>query len=501
MGTNAHSRYLFKHALIQEAAYESILKSKRQQYHRHIAQVIEERFSEIARSQPELLARHYRQAALSSQAIRYLQAAAEKAVQRSANLEAITHLRTALALVGSINEAAQRAQQELALQIALGVPLIAMHGFASPQVESAYERARELCQEAGEVPQLFPASWGLWVFYTARGRHQTALELARQCLKIGERGNDEALKLEAHHALGVSLQVLGECRQALSELEQVIALYDPEKHSACAYTFGQDPGVVCRSHAALALWLLGYPDQARRVNAEALRLGEQVGHPYSLAAANNFGAMLHQMCGETAAVREKTEAAIALSTDRQFAFWMHIGRILRGWMLAAHPEDLEGIAEMSAGLKAFESTGAEILKPYFVALLAQAHARAGQPDIGLELLNTAQVTANRNQERWWEAELYRLKGELLLERKSGQAQQNLTEAQQCFSHAIEIARTQDAKGLELRATMSLTRLLSRRGERKKAYAILAPVYDWFTEGFDTADLRDAMEMLKQLSLI
>ncbi|MGH8012256.1 MAG: ATP-binding protein [Candidatus Binataceae bacterium] len=501
IGSALQTRYLFKHALIQDAAYESILKSKRQQYHRHIAEVIERRFGEIARSQPELLAHHYTEADLALEAIRYRQLAAEKAVQRSANTEAIAHLRKALGLLERLPETPERIQQELMLQTALGVPLMVTEGFGSPEAERVYERARELCRQVGETPQLFPVLWGLWVPYTARGKHETALEVSQQCLNIAQRANEPVLLMEARHLLGVSLLELGDFRRALDQLDQAIATYDPDKHRALAYTFGQDSCVVCLSHSAWALWFLGYPDQARRRNQKALASAERIAHPFSLALACDFAAWLHQICREHEMIRGRTETAIRLSSDHQFAFLMHMGEILRGWAIAAECDIENGISQIGAGLRAFEATGTETMKPYFLALLAEVYARTGKSDEGLEVLGTAQVIANRNKERWWQAELYRLTGELTLARakKRGDERESWNESERCFRLALQIARRQEAKSLELRAAMSLGRLLDKRRVGRKARALLEPIYGWFTEGFDTPDLKEAKAILATLS--
>ncbi len=284
-GVPPAASYQFKHALIQDAAYQSLLKSKRQQIHRQIAQALKERFSEVVEAQPELLAHHYTAAELKDAAIPYWKLAGEKSMRRSANLEAITHFGKAQELLKALPETPERFQQELALHLAQGTPLIATRGFASPDVAKVYGRARELCQMAGETLPLFPIYWALWSFYTARAEHKTARELAEQCLRMADGADNSELRVLGHHALGVTMLALGQFATALQHLEEVIAIYDPTRHASMAFVYGQDSGVVCRSHAAWALWFLGYPDQARKKNEEAVALARQLSHPYSLVIA------------------------------------------------------------------------------------------------------------------------------------------------------------------------------------------------------------------------
>ena len=333
-GVPPQATYLFKHALIQEAAYQSLLRSTRQQYHQRIAQVLAERFPAIAETQPELLAHHFTEAGLSGQAVDYWQRAGERASQRSANVEAIAHLTKGLKVLETLPEIPERTQQELHLQTTLGPALMATKGYTTPEVEQAYTRARELCRQLGETPQLFPALRGLWLFYIARAELQMARELGEQLLALAQSVQAPALLLIGHDALGVSLFYLGELAPAQAHLEQEITLYDPQQHRSLAFLYGQDPGVVCLSYAASALWLLGYPDQALKRSHEALTLAHELSHPFSQALALNFAALLHQDRREGQAAQERAEAVIALSHEQGFPFRVAWGTILRGWALA-----------------------------------------------------------------------------------------------------------------------------------------------------------------------
>jgi predicted ATPase len=329
-GLPPQARYLFKHALIQDAAYQSLLKSTRRQYHQQIAQVLEGQFAETKETQPELLAHHYTEAGFIAQAIPYWQRAGQKAIERSANVEAIGHLSKGLGLLKTLPYTAEHVRQELSLQIALGAPLIATRGYAAPEVEHAFARARELCRQVGETPQLFPVLRGLWVFYEVRAEHQAARELGEQLLTLAQSLQDPALFVEAHRALGNTLFWLGEETSARVHLEQSLALYDPQQHSTLAFLYGSDPGVICLAYTAFALWCLGYPGQALQSIHEALTLAQRLAHSHSLAFALTWAAILHWLRREGQATKEQAEAAIALATEQGFPFWVAQGTIMRG---------------------------------------------------------------------------------------------------------------------------------------------------------------------------
>ena len=491
-GVPPQATYTFKHALIQDAAYQSLLRSMRQQYHQKIAQVLEERFPETAETQPELLAHHYTEAGFNEQAIAYWQRAGRRAYERSANVEAVSYLTKGLELLKALPDTSERTQHELALQTTLGPALMALKGYAALEVERAYTRARELCQQLGEPRQLFSVLLGLWNCHFVRGELQTGRELGEQLLSLAQSVQDPVFRVRAHAALGEILFHLEELALARAHLEQGIALYEPlRRHSRAV----QDPGVACVCYAALTLWFLGYPDQAIQRSQEAFMLAQEQSHSFSLSVALCGVAWLHQFRREGRAAQDRAEAAITLSTEQGFSLWVAMGIIFRGWALANQGQREDGILQIRQGIAAWRATGAELLRPYWLALLAEAYGKVEQPEEGLHILAEALAVMDKNEERWWEVELYRLKGELLLARSAEQH----TEVEACFCQALDIARRQQAKSLELRAATSLSRLWQQQGKRAEAYDLLAPIYGWFTEGFDTADLQEARALLEELS--
>jgi predicted ATPase len=501
-GLPPQATYVFKHVLIQDAAYQSLLKSTRQQYHQRIAQVLAAQFPDIVETQPELLAQHCTEAGMAAQAILYWQRAGQQAMQRSANLEAINHLTKGLELLKTLPETPERARQELDVQTALGPALMAAKGYAAPEVEHTYARARDLCRQMGEPPQLFPVLWGLYTLYVIRAELRMAHELGEQLFSLAQRQQDPALLIQAHRALGNSLVWLGEFAPALAHLQQEMTLYDPQQHRSLTFLYGEDLGVVCLSYTALVQWLLGYPDQALKSTHEALSLARELSHPFSLARALFWAARLHQMRREAQAVHERVEALMALAREQGFSYRLTQGTILRGWALIEQGQGDLGIAQMRQSLANHRAGGAELARTYWLAMLAEAYGKGGQAREGLHVLEEALVVVEKTGERYWEAELHRLKGQLLLKCQVRNLQSGVrqpSEAEACFWRALTIAHRQGAKSLELRAAMNLTRLWQQQGKHDEARELLEEVYNWFTEGFDTADLQEAKELLEELS--
>jgi TOMM system kinase/cyclase fusion protein len=494
-GVPPQSTYVFKHALIQDAAYESLLKSTRQHYHQRIAQVLEAQFPETTETQPELLAHHYTAAGLIAQAIAYWHHAGQSAVQRSAHVEAINHLRTGLELLQTLPETAERTQREVDMLIALGTSLRVTKGYAASEVEETYSHARHLCAYLNDPPQLFPVLRGLWSYYHNRAALQTAHALGEQLLALAQQVQDAAMLVTAHRTLGTTLFFLGAVALAHTHFVQGIALYDPKQHRASAFLYGEDGGVVCKSLAAWTLWCLGYPNQGLTCSHEAVALAQQMASPFSVAFALSCAAEFHQFRREQGFTQGRAEAAISLTTEQGFPFFMAFGAILRGWALVHQGQAQAGIDQINQGLRGLRATGAELGRSYWLALLAEAYGIMGQPEAGLTMLTEALTVVDKTGERWYEQELYRLKGELLLQQNAA----NQGEAESCFRHALDIARNQQAKSFELRATTSLSRLWQQQGKHQEAHDLLAPVYNWFTEGFDTADLKDAKALLDTLA--
>jgi predicted ATPase len=494
-GLPPQAMYRFKHSLIQDAAYHSLLKSTRQQHHQRIAQVLELRFPETVETQPELLAHHYTEAGLSAQAIPYLQSAGQRAAQRSAHLEAIQHLSTGLALLATLPETPARAQQELDLQMALGPPLMATKGYAASEVEQTYARARALCAQVGETPQLFSMLRGLCLFYRNRGALPTARELGEQLDQLAQRAAAPTPRLEAHTTLGGTLFFLGEYAAARTHLEQGIALADPTAQRALALRHGEAPGVRCLILAANTLWCLGFPAQAMQRSQQALTLAQELAHPYSLATTQHFAAYLHYYRREAPAVHALAEALLTLAAAQRFSLLVGFGACWQGWALAIQGQCEAGIAQMHQGLAAVRATGQTLTQPLCLVLLAEAVGHTDQVEEALRRLGEALAAFEASGRGDMLAEAHRLQGELLLR----QAGSDSAQAKACFQQALAIARRQQAKSLELRAAMSLGRLWQQQGKCAEAHALLAPIYGWFTEGFNTADLREAKALLEELS--
>jgi class 3 adenylate cyclase/predicted ATPase len=494
-GVPPQATYVFKHALIQDAAYESLLKSTRQHYHQRIAQVLEAQFPETAEAEPELLAHHSTEAGLTEKAVGYWYKAGQRASERSAHVEALVHLRQGLALLETLPETPQRLQREVDMLIALGASLLTTKGYGAAEVGETYTYARQRCQPLEDPQRLFPVLRGLWNYYYTRAEYQTARALGEQLLTLAQQSQDSAMLLAAHRALGATWLMLGGGAAAHTHFTQGMVLYDPPQHRVYAFLYGEDAGVVCASHDAWTLWLLGYPDQGLARNDEAVTLVQQSAYPFSLSFALSFAAVFHQFRREVQIAQEYTETSISVATAQGFPFWRARGALLHGWALAHQGQAQAGIEQINQGLTAYRTTGGEIGRPYLLALLAEAHGTLGQPEGGLKVLTEALALVDKTGERWYEPELYRLKGILLLQQNSD----NQGEPEACFHHAIAIAQSQQAKSWELRAATSLARLWQQQGKRAEARELLAPVYDWFTEGFDTADLQEAKALLAALA--
>src|SRR5262245_35450059 len=494
-GQPPEARYVFKHALVRDAAYASLLRSTRQQLHTRIATVLEAQFPDTAAAQPEIVAHHFMEARLPAQAVGYWHKAGQHATERSAHVEAIAHLTKGLEALEMLPETPERAEHELALQLALGAPLQATKGYAAPERRQAYARAWELCQHMGETPQRFPVLFGLWQCYALGAEWPRAREVGEQLVSQAQHQDNPALLLEADRALGFTLFCLGEFVPARAYAEQGMALYDPQQHHAHAFLYGQDPGVTCRMYAAAALWFLGYPDQAVVRSHEALTVAQERAHPYSVATALGWMPMIRQYCRDIPAVHHWAQAAMTLCTEHGFPLWLAWGTLMQGWALTQQRAGEEGIVQICRGVAAFRATGTEVWRPYYLALLAEAQEKIGRAEEGLRTLAEASTLMDKTGERCWEAEIHRLKGEFLLR----QDVSNAPQAEACLHQAMDVARRQEAKSLELRAATSLARLWQQQGKQIEAYELLAPIYGWFTEGFDTADLQDARALLEELS--
>ena len=498
-GVLPQAHYLFKHALIQDTAYQSLLKSTRQRYHQQTAQVLERQFPETVETQPELVAHHYTEARSPTQAIPYWQQAGQRAVQRSANVEAVSHLTMGLELLKTLPDTSDRAQQELSLQLAIGPPLWILQGSGASAVRATYNRALELCRQLGETPQLLPTLLGLRATYVAQGDYRTARELSEQCLRLAQSVQDKNLLMQSHLGMGAILMYLGEFAPAREHLEQAYTLYDPQQHNPRVSRTSQDPGVVSLTNLAWTLWFLGYPEQAVKKGPEALALARDISHPFSLGWAFNLAAKVHLFRQEAPLVQEQAEAMLKLAADQDIPYWATEGTMMRGWALAEQKKETEGIAEMCQGLTAWRDMGMRLVASFFLAFPIEAYRRTGQIKKGQQALTEALTLVDNSGERIYEAELYRLKGTLTLVSKGQSPKAKVEEeAEECFRKAIAVARQQQAKSLELRAVMSLARLWQQQGKKEEARKMLSDIYSWFTEGFDTKDLQEAKALLVEL---
>lgn len=495
-GVAPDATYIFKHALIQDTAYQSMLVSRRQQLHTKIADTLVERFPETTGTQPELVAHHYTEAGLADRALDYWQRAGERAVERSANLEGITHLTKGLNVLATLPDSRDRPERELTLRTALGPALMSTKGLGAPEVEQNYTQALALCRQLGERSELFAVLRGLWEFHELRGDLITALELAEELFRLALAVDDPAFRLIAHDVLGDTLYWRGEFTRSLEHLERGIELYRFDEHRALAHQHaGYDPGVACRSFSAYALWYLGYPDRAVRRNEEAIALAQELSQTFSMILAVEFGAVVRHLRRESSLAKAGAETDVALSTEQVNAYFLGCGMVEQGWAIAQEGQVDEGLALIVRGMDGCRSSGAVLELPHCWASLADVYRGAGRIEEALEAVAKGLTQAQETSARFNEAELYRLKGELLLMGAGPGAE----DAERCFRQAVEIARRQSAKSLELRAAMSLARLFQRQGKREDARRLLAEVYAWFTEGFDTADLKDARALLDALA--
>jgi adenylate cyclase len=488
-------RYEFIHALYQNVVYHQMAAARRVRLHQRIGARLEAAYGADAGDMAAELAMHFAQGRDAPRAIPYLQQAGENALRRSAHHTAITHLTTAVQLLETLPETPERTQRALALYLALGTSLMAAHGFAAPETGTAFRRAHALSQQVGDPEQAFAAVRGLSLFHTLRGELRPARALGEQLLRQTHR-SQPALRLEAHRLLGATLLWQGVVIEARGHFEQSLALYEPQ-HRVYTFLYGVDSGVASGIFLAMALWVLGYPEQASQQSQAALTLAQELAHPMSLASARTFTAMLHQWARESALTQHWTETTIALATEHGFPQWLQTNTSLLGWALARQGQVAEGLSRMRQSFDTWRAIGAGLYQPYLLALLAEAHAMGGRMDEGLHLLDDAFAAVHHSGEGLYEAELYRLHGELLLAHASTPS--TLERAEGSLQQALAIARQQQAKSWELRAALRLSRLWQHQGKREAARALLAPVHGWFTEGFDTADMLEAKTLLADLS--
>lgn len=485
-------RYRFVHVFYQNTLYASLRPTRKVQLSRAVADALLRCYGDRNRETASELAALYEAARDLIQAARCYRLAAENAVHVFASREAIALAHRGLDSLKDLPETREKQQAEFALQITLGNLLIASRGYASPDVATAYSKARQLCQALGDTANLPPVLYGLYVNHMARADYKSALSFGQEFLALAESSRDPAMVVGLR-AVGVPLFFMGMLAEARQKFEQGLAMYNAVEHRPLTWVYGGEPAMVCHNYLAWTLWIQGYPDQAAYHSREAVRLSREVAHAQSQAQALAGAGLLHQYQGEPRLVREMAEAAIALASEQGLALWLGWGTILRGWAMIEQGETSAGLDRIRRGIEGTRVTGAGMWLTYLLCLLAEAYESVGRPDEGLALLDEVPELVENNEERYWEAELYRLRGELLNTQGAPPA-----DCERLFAQALEIAKRQGAKSLELRAAMSLARSFLQQGNQRLARQILAPTYDWFTEGFGTPALREAKELLDEI---
>jgi len=493
-GMPPDAEYTFKHALVQDAAYSTLLRSRRQQLHARIASILESQFPDVVETQPELIGRHFGEGGFEEKAITYFTIAGELAVKRGAHAEVIRHFRRALELLQGQPETAERSKAELKVLEKLGPALQAAHSFGAPEVERTYLRARDLCEQLGEPVGLFRALWGLWVNTVGRERYEAARPIADELFTVAHRLDDRALLLEAHHAMCPNTLWVGDPQAARSHGEQGMRLYEREEHRSLAFLFGgHDPGVCCRMHSGMALWFLGYPDRARECSRTGLAMARELSHVQTIVGELPLGGIINQLCGDVVAVHEIAESLTSLSTEHGFPQWLAFGNILNAWVLAQNRGESPS-ARLRRAINEYRAAYEQYV-PYFLTLLAAIQSRYGELTEGLDTVASALGLTGERGSRLLDPELLRLKGELLIARDP----RAKADAEVAFCQAMDIAQRQNSKSWELRAAMSMARLWRDQGKQNEAHELLASVYGWFTEGFDTLDLKQAEALLDELA--
>jgi len=493
------SIYTFQHILFQRYLYNSLDEVERSHLHEEVGTALETLYGEQSEEIAVHLVRHFQEAGLVAKAIDYLHKAGNKAVKLSANEEAISHFSKGLELLKTLPDSPERIQQELTLLLALGSPLLAAKGYASPELGRAYARAGELCKQIDESPQLFQALALLCWFYLSRAELKKAYKLGEQLISLSQRLQDPILVAVANWTLGLCLLYLGEFSSARAPLEQVVKFYDPQQHSFLAFIFGQDAGVSCLAWLGWALWFLGYPDQALKRCKEALVLAKKLNHPFTLAFAHGIaGWYFYSLTHEFQAAKEHSEAIIKLGKKEGFGLMQALEPFLRGVERSTEGNVEEGIKLMRQGLAAYRAIGTEMQLPHFFGILGELCEKTGEVKEGFRAVTEALAAVNKSGERYYEAELFRIKGELVLKKARVEDKTKQEEAEECFRQAIDISRRQKAKSWELRAVMSLCRMLYKQGKKSKARQLLDDIYSWFTEGFDSPDLKEAKTLLDEM---
>jgi predicted ATPase len=499
-GLPPHANYLFKHALVQDAAYGTLLREPRRALHARIAEALEGQFAETSEIQPEILARHCSEAGLIEKAAGLWGKAGQRSIARSALAEGAAQLTRALAEIAALPPTPATRREQILLQVALITPLFHTKGYAAPETKAVVEAARLLIEKAeaqGEPPDpllLFSVLYGFWGAHYVAFNGEALRRLAIQFLELAAKQKAVVPFMVGHRLMGATLAFTGNIAEGKAHYDRAIALYDPAEHRPLALRFGQDVGVTILSFRSQALWFLGYPDAARADAEQALRAAREIGQAGTLMYAMSIAPLTHFLSGDYGEANTLAEEVIALADERGVLFWKALGTMNRGSILALTGSPAEAIKTITSGIAGWRSTGATVWMPLFLSYLAKAHAALDQFEEAWRCIDEALTAVEATQERWCEADIHRIAGELTLL----SPERDAAKAKACFERALAVARQQRAKSWELRAAMSMARLWRDQGKRNEARELLAPVYGWFTEGFDTLDLKEAKALLDEL---
>ena len=500
-GMPPHATYLFKHALVQDAAYGTLLREKRRALHARIAETLKSQFAEIVANQPELLARHFTEAGLIEKAAGLWGRAGQRSLARSALVEAAEQLTRALDQIATLPSTPLLRREQIKLQVAFINPLIHVKGYAAPETKAAVERARLLIEQAealGEPPEdpllLFSVLYGVWAAHFIAFNGDALRELAVQFLALAEKRRATVPLMIGHRLMGNSLLLTGDIAQGRAHYNQALAYYDPAAHRPLVTLFGQDTRVSVLSYRSCALWMLGYPEAALADTDHALKDAREIGHAATLMYALHFTSGTYIHCGNYAAANAQLNELVVLADEKAAMMWKATGMLRQGLVLALTGKASDAVRMLTAALTRRWSTGATQAAPLYLSYLAWAYADLGQFEDARRCIGEAMTLVETTREKWYEADIHRIAGEIALTSPEPDA----ARAETYFERALAVARKQQAKSWELRAAMSIARLWRDQGRQDKARDLLAPVYGWFTEGFDTLDLKDAKALLDEL---
>jgi class 3 adenylate cyclase/predicted ATPase len=492
-GTPPDAVYTFKHALVQDAAHNSLLRGTRRQLHARIGELLEAEFPETTDNQPELLARHYAEAGLVEKSVAYWGRAGRRSAARSAMAEASAQLQKGLGQLALLPATPERRRQELEFYGTLGAALLALKGQAAPETGQVFARAQELWEELGSPSEYLQVPYGQCRYLAVRGELDLARRLDENLLDLSRQRRDPAGLVLGHMSSGRTMMYTGRFASSRSHLEEAVALYDPTLHGSLVDQIGNYPGVIAQASLAIGLLCLGFPDQGLARSNAAIAEARDRSHPMSLAVSLSDCTLLLSLAADNAALEERADELIAVATEHDFPLWRAQGTIYRSWAKVKNGDLAKGVQVLRCGVNAYRLTGAKAWMPYYTALLARTGEFSSEIGEGLALLDEALQIVETTGERWYSAELHRYRGQLLLRQGDAEA------AEELYCKALSIAKDQEAKFWELRAATSLAQLWGEQGRRTEAGDLLGPVYGWFTEGFDTADLKEAKVLLGEVS--